>query len=187
MRHLEVTDHSVQNDDFEGSSVQGTDAGYMLRRFLLETESVIDNSRPPSPLSEGVNTDQDMKSSEFSGAAPEEQLHDIPVAEHVVEDTEILSDLSHPNPVTIRTGPSALPSQPVVGKIPPDGKHKVFGVSLEELYVRDNSIVPLYVLRCISVVEEHAMKLEGVYNVSSSARFLEEFQVAIDTSKCQRQ
>lgn len=183
MQQLGVVGGSIQNSDFEGSSVQGTDTGYMLRRFLLETESVIDESRPSSPVCEELDTVLDKRLSATAGAASGRRLQVVSIDRHAEDETQSPRNRSYPNSVTIRTGQPALSDQSALGRTPSGGSHKVFGVSLDDLYIRDNSKIPLFVLHCLSAVEEHAMRLEGVYNISGSIRFLREFEATIDISK----
>lgn len=81
-----------------------------------------------------------------------------------------------------RTPPGTVANRRLVTNSSIESTHKVFGVSLEDLYIRDNSTVPIFVLSCIEFIEAHALKLKGIYNVSGSARFLRNFTHVIDES-----
>jgi len=50
-RGFRYDNESIGNHEYVGSTVQGSDHGYAMRRFLLETETVAADSRPPSSTS----------------------------------------------------------------------------------------------------------------------------------------
>ena len=45
----------------------------------------------------------------------------------------------------------------------------VFGISLDDLFARDGSAVPLIVFQCLQAVELFGLDVEGIYRLSGSA------------------
>ena len=180
MRRLDVDDCSLKGVEYETSTFQGSDEGYALRRFLLETESVLDESPASSPPSDTIKPDQIETPGPHEPALPLFQ----PEATSLVRVASPKSRTSMAFPesdlaishfeanVRKQLGPLA--------EMPAAEQHKVFGVTLQHLYLRDGSIVPLFVLRCIELIETHGLKIEGIYNVPGGARSLTDIQTAVD-------
>lgn len=59
------------------------------------------------------------------------------------------------------------PSQPKSHNLPP--LRPVFGVSLDELFARDHSAVPMVVIQCILAVDTFGLDVEGIYRLSGTA------------------
>ena len=59
----------------------------------------------------------------------------------------------------------------------------VFGVSLEDLYYRDHSAVPMIVYQCVQAVDLFGLDVEGVYRTSGSASHLVEMKAMFDHGK----
>lgn len=55
------------------------------------------------------------------------------------------------------TGPPPVPSKPV------------FGISLEALFRRDETAVPMVVYQCIQAVDLFGLRIEGIYRLSGNA------------------
>ena len=47
----------------------------------------------------------------------------------------------------------------------------VFGVSLQQLFERDNSAVPTVVMQCIQAVDTYGLDYEGIYRVNGNAQY----------------
>jgi len=45
---------------------------------------------------------------------------------------------------------------------------KMFGVSLDELFIRDKTPVPIVVIQCIQAVDIYGLDTEGIYRVAGS-------------------
>lgn len=61
------------------------------------------------------------------------------------------------------------------GQHPPPLK-PVFGINLEELFIRDQSPVPLVVYQCIQAVELFGLDHEGIYRVSGNTTQVQELK-----------
>ncbi|KAJ5884984.1 hypothetical protein N7495_009494 [Penicillium taxi] len=56
----------------------------------------------------------------------------------------------------------------------------VFGVSLEDLYHRDGTAVPLLVYKCFQAIELFGLDLEGVYRIPGSANHINHLKALFD-------
>lgn len=61
----------------------------------------------------------------------------------------------------------------------------VFGVSLEELYARDGTAVPLIVYQCFQAVELFGLDMEGIYRLSGSANHISHMKAVFDNDSSQ--
>ncbi|KAL1962442.1 hypothetical protein VTN77DRAFT_9713 [Rasamsonia byssochlamydoides] len=61
----------------------------------------------------------------------------------------------------------------------------VFGVSLEDLYRRDGSAVPMIVYQCIQAVELFGLDVEGIYRLSGSANHIQHMKALFDNDSSQ--
>lgn len=92
-----------------------------------------------------------------------------------------------------RPSPSTASSQPAAG--PPSGPqgrrsdiqrpnlpplNPVFGVSLDDLFRRDNSAVPMIVYQCVQAVDLFGLDVEGIYRTSGSAPHIMEMKAMFD-------
>lgn len=57
--------------------------------------------------------------------------------------------------------------------------HRLFGLPLESLDV-DEEAVPLFVTKCIQMIEKYGVNSEGIYRLSPNKNSLEELQISID-------
>ncbi|TLD05630.1 RHO GTPase-activating protein RGD1-like [Venturia nashicola] len=72
------------------------------------------------------------------------------------------------NPVTMSPlGTSNFPVPPTKSSRTPP--RPVFGVSLEELFSRDQSAVPMVVYQCMQAVDLFGLEVEGIYRMSGTA------------------
>ncbi|KKA18500.1 Uncharacterized protein T310_7537 [Rasamsonia emersonii CBS 393.64] len=100
------------------------------------------------------------------------------------------------------TDPTPPPLQQPVSSGPPMGRspvlqptngyqpnlpplNPVFGVSLEELYRRDGSAVPMIVYQCIQAVELFGLDVEGIYRLSGSANHINHMKALFDNDSSQ--
>jgi hypothetical protein len=51
---------------------------------------------------------------------------------------------------------------------PPTSAGKMFGVSLDELFSRDKTPVPMVVIQCIQAIDIYGLDTEGIYRVAGS-------------------
>lgn len=61
------------------------------------------------------------------------------------------------------------------------GKGKVFGMSLDELFARDQSAVPIIVFQCIQAVDIFGLETEGIYRQSGTHSHIGRLREAFDT------
>lgn len=70
---------------------------------------------------------------------------------------------------------------------PPPGRQfstparPVFGVSLEDLFNRDQSAVPMVVFQCMQAVDLFGLEVEGIYRVNGAATHVNALRNAFDT------
>ncbi|KAJ5110920.1 hypothetical protein N7532_001455 [Penicillium argentinense] len=98
------------------------------------------------------------------------------------------------------TGPGAPPQEPAslvqapMAGPPPMEKgfqsnlpplKPVFGVSLEDLYVRDGTAVPFIVYQCFQAVELFGLDMEGIYRLSGSANHINHMKAVFDNDSSQ--
>jgi len=56
----------------------------------------------------------------------------------------------------------------------------VFGKSLDELFQRDGSAVPIIVYQCIQAVDLYGLNVEGIYRTSGAAHHIMELRQQFD-------
>ncbi|PLB39290.1 putative Rho GTPase activator (Rgd1) [Aspergillus candidus] len=61
----------------------------------------------------------------------------------------------------------------------------VFGVSLEELYERDGTAVPMIVYQCFQAIELFGLDMEGIYRLSGSATQIAQLKSLFDNDSSQ--
>ncbi|KAA8645650.1 hypothetical protein EYZ11_002488 [Aspergillus tanneri] len=61
----------------------------------------------------------------------------------------------------------------------------VFGVSLDELYERDGTAVPMIVYQCFQAVELFGLNMEGIYRLSGSANHISQMKSLFDNDSSQ--
>ena len=61
----------------------------------------------------------------------------------------------------------------------------VFGVSLNDLYARDGTAVPLIVYQCFQAVELFGLDMEGIYRLSGSANHISHMKAVFDNDSSQ--
>jgi Rho GTPase-activating protein RGD1 len=76
-------------------------------------------------------------------------------------------------------GVNALPSRQAAPRAGPPVR-PVFGVSLDELFQREGSAVPIIVNQCVQAVERFGLNVEGLYRTSGSANHIMELRQQFD-------
>ncbi|KAL6233551.1 hypothetical protein BDW75DRAFT_251934 [Aspergillus navahoensis] len=61
----------------------------------------------------------------------------------------------------------------------------VFGLSLDELYARDGTAVPMIVYQCFQAVELFGLDVEGIYRLSGSATHINQMKALFDNDSSQ--
>ena len=61
--------------------------------------------------------------------------------------------------------------------------NRVFGMSLDELFRRDDSAVPLVVYQCIQAVDLFGLELQGIYRQSGNANHITQLKAQFDHGK----
>ncbi|KZF20504.1 rho GTPase activator [Xylona heveae TC161] len=74
-------------------------------------------------------------------------------------------------------------SAPYPGELPP--LKPVFGVSLDELFRRDGSAVPMVVYQCLQAVDLFGLDLEGIYRLSGTASHIAKLKAIFDNDSSQ--
>ena len=59
----------------------------------------------------------------------------------------------------------------------------VFGVSLEDLFNRDGSAVPMVVYQCLQAVDLFGLEVEGIYRLSGTASHIGRLRTVFDNGK----
>ena len=59
----------------------------------------------------------------------------------------------------------------------------VFGVSLEDLFNRDGSAVPMVVYQCLQAVDLFGLEVEGIYRLSGTASHITKLRSVFDNGK----
>ena len=67
------------------------------------------------------------------------------------------------------------------GHLPP--LKPVFGLSLEQLFERDGSAVPMVVYQCIQAVDLFGLELEGIYRLSGTQSHITKIKAMFDNGK----
>lgn len=77
--------------------------------------------------------------------------------------------------------PMAGPPPTEKSNLPP--LKPVFGVSLNDLYVRDGTAVPMIVYQCFQAIELFGLDMEGIYRLSGSANHISHMKMLFDNGK----
>ena len=59
----------------------------------------------------------------------------------------------------------------------------VFGISLEDLFARDGSAVPMVVHQCLQAVDLFGLKVEGIYRISGNVVHIGKLRGLFDNGK----
>ena len=73
------------------------------------------------------------------------------------------------------------PSDNLTHELPP--QRPVFGVSLDDLFKRDGTAVPMVVYQCLQAVDLFGLEVEGIYRLSGSANHVAKLRAKFDHGK----
>jgi hypothetical protein len=59
----------------------------------------------------------------------------------------------------------------------------VFGMTLEQLFERDGSAVPMVVYQCIQAVDLYGLEVEGIYRLSGTSSHVNKIKAMFDNGK----
>ena len=57
----------------------------------------------------------------------------------------------------------------------------VFGVTLEDLFRRDGSPVPMVVYQCIQAVDLYGLEVEGIYRIPGTSSHIQQMKALFDS------
>ncbi|PIG83663.1 Rho GTPase activator (Rgd1) [Aspergillus arachidicola] len=105
-----------------------------------------------------------------------------------VSDSPAVPEKQPLNPPSMAAAPSPLP--PAGGAAGNFQQHlpplkPVFGVSLEDLYLRDGTAVPMIVYQCFQAIELFGLDMEGIYRLSGSANHINQMKQIFDNDSSQ--
>ncbi|RHZ57634.1 putative Rho GTPase activator (Rgd1) [Aspergillus thermomutatus] len=86
-------------------------------------------------------------------------------------------------PMTAPANPLPPPGNNFQQNLPP--LRPVFGVSLEDLYARDGTAVPMIVYQCLQAIELFGLDMEGIYRLSGSANHINHMKSLFDNDSSQ--
>jgi hypothetical protein len=72
-------------------------------------------------------------------------------------------------------------SGPAAANLPP--LNPVFGLSLDQLFERDGSAVPMVVYQCIQAVDLFGLEVEGIYRLSGTQSHVNKIKAMFDNGK----
>ncbi|KAH8703849.1 putative Rho GTPase activator [Talaromyces proteolyticus] len=156
------------------------------------------NARQPSPLS-APSQPSVPPSSAPGGQGPQTQLPSLssqqsPDSFHSAAQYQAFPSSTSSRPQQppsgppYPTGPVYKPTQSTAPMMhPPNGYQNnlppvnpVFGISLEDLFRRDGTAVPVIVYQCIQAVEMFGLDMEGIYRQSGSANHINHMKSLFD-------
>jgi len=79
---------------------------------------------------------------------------------------------------------SQPPPQLAAANLPP--LKPVFGLSLEQLFERDGSAVPMVVYQCIQAVDLFGLEVEGIYRLSGTQSHVNKIKAMFDNGRSKR-
>lgn len=91
---------------------------------------------------------------------------------------------SAPLPTSFSPAPNHSPQAPALMKsanLPP--LKPVFGLTLEQLFERDGSAVPMIVHQCIQAVDLYGLEMEGIYRLSGTNSHVNKIKAMFDNGK----
>ncbi|KAB8221255.1 hypothetical protein BDV33DRAFT_170946 [Aspergillus novoparasiticus] len=105
-----------------------------------------------------------------------------------VSDSPAVPEKQPLNPPSMAAAPGPLPPAGAAAgnfqqHLPP--LKPVFGVSLEDLYLRDGTAVPMIVYQCFQAIELFGLDMEGIYRLSGSANHINQMKQIFDNDSSQ--
>ncbi|KAK5114234.1 hypothetical protein LTR85_010299 [Meristemomyces frigidus] len=101
-----------------------------------------------------------------SGYPPRQTTGSIPAPAPIPPPQQRSNQHSQPPPSATQQ-PRSPPPKATAASLPP--LRPVFGVSLDDLFARDQSAVPMVVIQCILAVDHFGLEVEGIYRLSGTA------------------
>ncbi|KAJ5652386.1 hypothetical protein N7507_009812 [Penicillium longicatenatum] len=86
---------------------------------------------------------------------------------------------------TLPMGAAPMMHAPQMDKTSLPPLKPVFGLSLDDLYVRDGTAVPFIVYQCFQAIELFGLDLEGIYRLSGSANHINHMKALFDNDSSQ--
>lgn len=133
---------------------------------------------PPLTIMNPDTIDSPSQYQAFPGSPPTSQ----PPAQHSLPSASAPAPFpSSPSKAFHQTSSNAPMMQPPNGfmnNLPP--VRPVFGMTLEDLFRRDGTAVPVIVYQCIQAVEMFGLDMEGIYRQSGSANHINHMKAAFD-------
>uniref|UniRef100_A0ABR4ITY8 Rho GTPase activator n=1 Tax=Aspergillus cavernicola TaxID=176166 RepID=A0ABR4ITY8_9EURO len=86
-------------------------------------------------------------------------------------------------PPPVQKGPPPSSGNGYTSNLPP--LKPVFGISLDDLYSRDGTAVPMIVYQCFQGVELFGLDVEGIYRLSGSANHINQLKALFDNDSSQ--
>lgn len=134
---------------------------------------------PPASQPPAQNTDR-------SQAPPYLPQTEPPASQPAPAPYPVTSGPAPPEKAPLTQPPAAPPTLPLPGNgflasLPP--LKPVFGVSLDDLYARDGTAVPMIVYQCFQAVELFGLDMEGIYRLSGSANHINHMKSLFDNGQ----
>ncbi|KUL83927.1 hypothetical protein ZTR_06837 [Talaromyces verruculosus] len=133
---------------------------------------------PPLTVMNPDTIDSPSQYQPYPGSAPPSQ----PPAQQTLQPASVAAPYpSSPSKAFHQTSSNAPMMQPPNGflnSLPP--VRPVFGLTLEDLFRRDGTAVPVIVYQCIQAVEMFGLDMEGIYRQSGSANHINHMKAAFD-------
>jgi hypothetical protein len=166
-KDLPIDNESTDDPEFDGSSIQGSDYGFAIRSFLLDTESIINEEFPETDMSIHLESNPDD-----------------------IAQPDLLPPLSEEQPSLVISGEGSTPEDIVALHIK-DGKQKgkealrtssekVFGVNLMESFAKSGDLVPAFVSRCIEILDLHGLEVNMIYSLTGKVSILGRIKSSFD-------
>lgn len=165
-----------QPDGFSSSSrgPQATGLGNNMHQDSMNNSMDNRQNNHVSPYGPGSNYRADSRGP--SGAGPgvvAGALHNANGSHRPTQSTA-----SSQANIAVPMGPQSRRPDTQRPNLPP--LNPVFGVSLDDLFTRDNSAVPMIVYQCVQAVDLFGLDVEGIYRTSGSAPHIMEMKAMFD-------
>ena len=65
----------------------------------------------------------------------------------------------------------------------PTALRPVFGVSLDDLFTRDDILIPKVIAECIQAVDLYGLEVEGIYRRPGDKKLVDQIKIMFDNGK----
>jgi len=89
-------------------------------------------------------------------------------------------------PTVQPTQPSQVPMQRSDSQqtaVNPTALRPVFGVSLDDLFTRDDILIPKVIAECIQAVDLYGLEVEGIYRRPGDKKLVDQIKIMFDNGK----